>query len=84
MNEEKYYQIEIINPDTACEKKIAYLLHTKDIELLFEDLTNKEEIVEFSGVMHFNDKVIDEEDEVGSTLYDHNIIKITNIRKVKV
>lgn len=77
-----YYALEIVDPDTAREVKNAYLVVTDSTLLLFENLTNQGESIEFSGVMRVNpDKLYDEFEDV--YYEDDNIIELTNIRKKK-
>ena len=78
----KKYTIEICDHDSTKEVKYAYLEDCEDIELLFENLESKDEIVEFTGRMRINDELFhDEFDDI--LLEDHNIIEITNIKKVR-
>ena len=84
MTEEiKKYTIEIYDYDNPRKgKREAYLYDFEGIELLFEDIVNDNEWVEFSGIMRCNDELIhDHYDNVD--LVDFNIIEITNIKKVK-
>jgi len=84
MTEEiKKYTIEIYDCDNPRnEKKEAYLYDFEDIELLFKDISDDNEVIEFSGIMRRNDELIyDPYDDI--ELVDFNIIEITSIKKVK-
>lgn len=84
MTEEiKKYTIEIYDYDNPRKvKKEAYLYDFEDIELLFKDISDDKEWVEFSGIIRRNDELIhDDYDDVD--LVDFNIIEITSIKKVK-
>jgi hypothetical protein len=84
MTEEiKKYTVEIYDCDNPRkERKEAYLYDFEGIELLFKDIVNDNELIEFSGIMRRNDELIhDDYDDVD--LVDFNIIEITSIKKVK-
>jgi hypothetical protein len=79
----KKYTIEIHDCDNPNkERKHAYLQGSEDIELLFEHLKSKDEIIEFTGQMRYNEVLLhDEFDDI--YLEDYNIIEMTNIKKVR-
>lgn len=79
----KKYTMEIYDCDNPRkERKHAYLQDSEDLELLFEDLKSKDEIIKFTGEMRYNEVLLhDEFDDI--YLEDHNIIEITSIKQVK-
>ena len=78
----KKYYVEIYGDDNPkLPVKLAYLRKFNDIELLFKDIVDDNEFVEFSSIMRRNDRLYDRFDNVD--LEDFNIIEITAIKKVK-
>jgi hypothetical protein len=67
------YHVEIYDDETGIEKKHAYLYHFEGIELLFETITDPNEVIEFTGTMRINQKLLyDENNEV---MYAQELVK---------